>query len=291
MFSVGLGPIANSAFSGLTMLIAIPTGVKIFNWIATMWGGAIRLRAPMLFSIGLVAMFTIGGVSGVMHASAPADLQQTDTYFVVAHFHYVLFGGSIFGLFAGIYYWFPKVTGKLLNERLGAAHFWLMFIGMNLTFFPMHYAGLHGMPRRTFTYPAGFGFETYNLLSTIGAGVTFLAIVLFLLNFLRSLRGPATASDNPWGAATLEWATSSPPPEHNFDLTPQVTSRDPLWHDGIVLPEAEDFRMPNPSFWPLVVAGGLLLAAAGALVGLPLALLGAAVALVGIFGWSFEPIH
>jgi cytochrome c oxidase subunit 1 len=292
MFSVGLGPIANSAFSGLTMLIAIPTGVKIFNWIATMWGGSIRFRAPMLFSIGLVAMFTIGGLSGVMHASAPADLQQTDTYFVVAHFHYVLFGGTIFGLFAGIYYWFPKVTGRFLGERLAAAHFWLLFIGMNLTFFPMHFAGLHGMPRRTFTYPAGLGFEGYNLASTVGAVTTLLAVLLFLLNFIRSLRSEATAGANPWEASTLEWATSSPPPVHNFDVTPEVTCRDPLWHDGIALPAGEEeFHMPNPSYWPLVVAGGILIAAAGALVGLPVTLVGAAVALAGIYGWSFEPIH
>ena len=292
MFSVGLGPVANSAFSGLTMLIAIPTGVKIFNWIATMWGGALRFRAAMLFSVGLVAMFVIGGLSGVMHSSAPADLQQTDTYFVVAHFHYVLFGGSILGLFAGVYYWFPKVTGRFLNERLGAVHFWLMFIGMNLTFFPMHFAGLHGQPRRTFTYPAGLGFEGFNIVSTIGAVITFVAVAVFLVNFVRSLRTAPTAEANPWEASTLEWSMSSPPPPHNFDRTPEVTSRDPLWHDGIATPPGEEeFHMPNPSFWPLVVAGGLLVLMAGALVGLPVALLGVAVTIVGIYGWSFEPIH
>jgi cytochrome c oxidase subunit 1 len=293
MFSVGLGPVANSAFSGLTMLIAIPTGVKIFNWIATMWGGSLRFRTAMLFSIGLVAMFVIGGLSGVMHSSAPADLQQTDTYFVVAHFHYVLFGGSILGLFAGVYYWFPKVTGRFLNERLGAVHFWGMFLGLNLTFFPMHFAGLHGQPRRTFTYPAGLGFEGFNLVSTIGAVITFLAVLVFLVNLVRSLRTAATAGANPWEASTLEWSIGSPPPPHNFDHTPGVTSRDPLWHDGIAPPPPgeEEFHMPNPSFWPLVVAGGLLLIMAGALVGMPLVLFGVAVTLVGIYGWSFEPIH
>jgi cytochrome c oxidase subunit 1 len=292
MFSVGLGRIANSAFSGLTMLIAIPTGVKIFNWIATMWGGALRFKSAMLFSIGLVAMFVIGGVSGVMHSSAPADLQQTDTYFVVAHFHYVLFGGSILGLFAGVYYWFPKVTGRFLNEPLGAVHFWLMFIGMNLTFFPMHYAGLHGQPRRTFTYPAGLGFEWFNVVSTIGAVITFVAVFVFLVNFIRSLRTAPTAEANPWEASTLEWSIASPPPVHNFDRTPEVRSRDPLWHDGIVLPAAEEvFHMPNPSYWPLVTAAGLLVLMTGALVGLPLVLIGGAVAVVGIYGWSFEPIH
>jgi cytochrome c oxidase subunit 1 len=293
MFSVGLGPVANSAFSGLTMLIAIPTGVKIFNWIATMWGGALRFRSAMLFSIGLVAMFVIGGLSGVMHSSAPADLQQTDTYFVVAHFHYVLFGGSILGLFAGVYYWFPKVTGRFLDERLGAVHFWLMFLGLNLTFFPMHFAGLHGQPRRTFTYPAGLGFEGFNMISTVGAVVTFVAVAVFLVNLVRSLRSAPTAEANPWEASTLEWSISSPPPPHNFDHTPEVTSRDPLWHDGIAPPPPgeEEFHMPNPSYWPLVVAGGLLLVMAGALVGLPLVLLGISITLVGIYGWSFEPIH
>ncbi len=293
MFSVGLGPVANSAFSGLTMLIAIPTGVKIFNWIATMWGGALRFRTAMLFSVGLVGMFVIGGLSGVMHSAAPADLQQTDTYFVVAHFHYVLFGGSVLGLFAGVYYWFPKVTGRFLNERLGAVHFWLMFLGLNLTFFPMHFAGLLGQPRRTFTYPAGLGFEGFNLVSTIGAAVTFLAVLVFLVNLLRSLRAAPTAEANPWEASTIEWSISSPPPPHNFDRTPEITSRDPLWHDGIApsAPGEEEFHMPNPSFWPLVVAGGLLLVMAGVLVGLPLVLFGVAVTLVGIYGWSFEPIH
>jgi cytochrome c oxidase subunit 1 len=293
MFSVGLGPVANSAFSGLTMLIAIPTGVKIFNWIATMWGGALRFRTAMLFSVGLVGMFVIGGLSGVMHSAAPADLQQTDTYFVVAHFHYVLFGGSVLGLFAGVYYWFPKVTGRFLNERLGAVHFWLMFLGLNLTFFPMHFAGLLGQPRRTFTYPAGLGFEGFNLVSTIGAAVTFLAVLVFLVNLVRSLRAAPTAEANPWEASTIEWSISSPPPPHNFDRTPEITSRDPLWHDGIApsAPGEEEFHMPNPSFWPLVVAGGLLLVMAGVLVGLPLVLFGVAVTLVGIYGWSFEPIH
>ena len=292
MFSVGLGPLANSVFAGLTMLIAIPTGVKIFNWIATMWGGAIRFRTAMLFAVGLIAMFTIGGLSGVMHSSPPADLQQTDTYFVVAHLHYVLFGGTMFGLFSGMYYWFPKIAGRFLDERLGRVHFWLTFIGVNLTFFPMHFAGLHGMPRRTFTYPAGLGFEGYNLTSTVGAGITLLAVLVFLYNLVRSLRTGERAGANAWGGATLEWSTSSPPPVHNFDRTPQVRSRDPLWHDGVGPPAAEEeIHMPNPSYWPLVVAAGALTLAAGALIGLPVVLLGAAVMVGGIYGWAFEPIH
>ena len=163
MFAVGMGPIADTVFSVTTMLIAIPTGVKIFNWIFTMWGGSIRFTTACMFAIGLVAMFTIGGISGIMHSSPPADLQQTDTYFVVAHFHYVLFGGSLMGLFAGIYYYFPKLTGRLLDERLGQWHFWLNLIGSNLAFFPMHFSGLLGMPRRIYTYDANQGWDTFNL--------------------------------------------------------------------------------------------------------------------------------
>src|SRR5207244_8779658 len=164
MFSVGMGPVADAAFSISTMLIAVPTGVKILNWIGTLWGGAIRFKTPLYFSLGFIAMFTMGGLSGIMHASPPVDLQQTDTYFVVAHFHYVLFGGSIFGLFSGIYYWLPKITGRLLSERIGAWHFWLMFIGFNLTFAPMHFIGLNGMPRRIYTYPPNMGWDFWHLI-------------------------------------------------------------------------------------------------------------------------------
>ena len=170
MFSVGMGPVADSAFSITTMLIAVPTGVKILNWICTLWGGSHPLhQTPLYFSLGFIAMFTMGGLSGVMHASPPVDLQQTDTYFVVAHFHYVLFGGSIFGLFSGVYYWWPKITGRLLDERLGKLHFWLMLLGFNLTFFPQHYLGLIGMPRRIYTYAPDLGWNFWNLVSTIGA--------------------------------------------------------------------------------------------------------------------------
>ncbi len=169
MFSVGMGPVADAAFSITTMLIAVPTGVKILNWLCTLWGGSIRFTTPLYFSLGFIAMFTMGGLSGVMHASPPVDLQQTDTYFVVAHFHYVLFGGSIFGLFSGAYYWWPKITGKLLDERLGKVHFWLMMLGFNVTFFPQHYLGLIGMPRRIYTYAGDLGWNFWNLVSTIGA--------------------------------------------------------------------------------------------------------------------------
>ena len=169
MFAVGMGPIADSAFALTSMLIAIPTGIKIFNWLSTMWGGSLRFRTPFCFAVAFVAMFTIGGLSGIMHASPPVDLQQTDSYFVVAHFHYVLFGGTILALFAGIYYWFPKMTGRLLDDRLGQLHFWLMLIGFNLTFFPMHFLGLMGMPRRIYTYAPGLGWDFWNLVCTVGA--------------------------------------------------------------------------------------------------------------------------
>ena len=309
MFSVGLGPVANSIFSGATMLIAVPTGVKLFNWIATMWGGSVRLRTPMLWAIGAVFTFLIGGLSGVMHSSPPADLQQTDTYFVVAHFHYVLFGGLVFALFGGTYYWFPKVTGKLLHEGLGKLHFWLTFIAFHLTFFPMHLAGLLGMPRRTFTYPAGLNLEGFNLLSTVGALLFTVATLALVVNLVRTFIRGAPAGPNPWDGSTLEWTMSSPPPIYNFAVTPTLYSRDPLWHDeghgygayeerqghSGVDPERQPLRppapihLPPPSFWPLVLAIGLYVIAIGLLGFLPVALAGVGITFVGLFGWVFEP--
>jgi cytochrome c oxidase subunit I len=229
MFAVGMGPIADTVFGVTTMLIAIPTGVKIFNWIFTMWGGSIQFTVAMKFAIGLVCLFTIGGISGVMHASPPADLQQTDTYFIVAHFHYVLFGGSMMGIFGGIYYYFPKMTGRLLSEKIGNWHFWLMFIGMNLTFFPMHFAGLYGMPRRIYTYDAGQGWELFNMMSTAGTGILFVGMLFFIYNFVTSYKKGGIAGNDPWKAGTLEWSIPSPPPEYNFARIPKVTSRLPLW--------------------------------------------------------------
>jgi cytochrome c oxidase subunit 1 len=216
-------------FSLTTMLIAIPTGVKIFNWISTMWGGAIRFTTAAKFAAALVGMFTIGGISGVMHSSPPADLQQTDTYFVVAHFHYVLFGGSMFGLFAGIYYYFPKFIGRLMDERLGNWSFWLMFVGMNLTFFPMHFSGLQGMPRRIYTYDADQGYTLSNQLSTIGTAILVVGVAISMWNLIRSWRKGERAGNDPWGAGTLEWTIPSPPPDYNFAELPRVTSRYPLW--------------------------------------------------------------
>jgi cytochrome c oxidase subunit 1 len=229
MFAVGMGPIADTVFGVTTLLIGIPTGVKIFNWIFTMWGGNVRFTVACKFAIALVALFTIGGISGVMHASPPADLQQTDSYFIVAHFHYVLFGGSMMGIFAGIYYYYPKLTGHLMSEKLGNWHFWLTFIGMNLTFFPMHFSGLAGMPRRVYRYDAGQGFDTYNLLSSYGAYLLAFATLLFVINFIRSRKKGAVAGHNPWNAPSLEWSIPSPPPDYNFAKLPIVSSRYPLW--------------------------------------------------------------
>jgi cytochrome c oxidase subunit I len=229
MFAVGMGPIGDTVFSLTTMLIAIPTGVKIFNWIFTMWGGSIRFTAAMQFAIGLIALFTIGGISGISHASPPSDLQQTDTYYIVAHFHYVLFGGAIMGIFSGIYHYFPKMYGRYMNERQGTWHFWLTFISMNLTFFPMHYSGLLGMPRRIYTYDANQGWDTFNMISSIGAFLLMPATALFVWNFFRSKKGGEPALQNAWDAATLEWSIPSPPPEYNFAKIPVVHSRYPLW--------------------------------------------------------------
>jgi cytochrome c oxidase subunit 1 len=293
MFSVGLGPIADSVFSLTTMMIAIPTGVKIFNWLATMWGGTLRLTTAMCFSIGFIALFTIGGLSGITHASPPADLQQTDTYYVVAHFHYVLFGGTIMGLFSGIYYWWPKMTGRLLSERLGLVHFWLTFIGMNLTFFPMHFIGLLGMPRRIYTYSTDLGVDRMNFWSSIGAFMLSVGMLVFVYNMWRTRRHGAKAGPNPWRGATLEWATSSPPPPHNFDVIPTVRSRMPMWdpHPPPAEP-GEPVHVPPGSWWPLVAATGLPVMALAPLTHTWwVALVGAAIILYGIYRWAYEPFE
>ena len=229
MFTVGLGPVANAAFAVSTMAIAIPTGVKIFNWIGTLWGGSIRITTPLLFAVGFVAMFIIGGLSGVMHAAPPSDAQQQDTYFIVAHIHYVLFGGSLFAIFAGIYYWWPKMTGRMLGETLGKLHFWTMFIGFNVTFFPMHFLGLDGMPRRVYTYDSAMGWDFWNMVGTVGSFLIAVSVLLFMHNAFRSLRKGPRAGNDPWDGRTLEWSISSPPPVYNFAEIPRVHSRDAHW--------------------------------------------------------------
>jgi cytochrome c oxidase subunit I len=301
MFAVGLNPIADAIFSIESMIIAVPTSVKIFNWIATMWGGKINFKVSMLFATGFVAMFLIGGLSGISLAIVPIDFQVSDSYYVVAHFHYVLMGGTVFGVFAGLYYWFPKVTGRLLSETLGKWHFWTMFAGFNLTFFPMHIVGLLGMPRRIYTYGGGMGWDTLNLLATVGAFVLAISVALLLINLVWGLRRGQPAGNDPWDAQTLEWTVSSPPPVYNFATIPVVASRRPFWdqkHFGgpAVAPETVDpavaaaIHLPGGSIYPLLVTTGLLVAAYAMVylawfgVGL-----GVLVTLASIIGWARQP--
>jgi cytochrome c oxidase subunit 1 len=293
----------------------VPTGVKIINWIATMWGGSLRFTTAMKFAAGLVAMFTIGGVSGVTHAVAPMDTQQTDTYYIVAHFHYVLFGGALLGLFSGMYYWWPKMFGRMLNERLGSIHFWLFIIGLNLTFGPMHIVGLQGMARRYYRYGEGEGFEVWNLVMTIGAFIIALGTLVFLINAVLSRRNPIAPLD-PWDARSVEWLTTSPPKPHNFDETPTVTHLDEFFHrkyeedpatgrltrvrtaeELVVEAEArarasgelEHMHLPSPSYWPLVVSIGLPLIGYGLIFTEVLAVVGGLIVLAGLYGWALEP--
>lgn len=303
MFTTGLSALAVSVFSGATMLIAIPTGVKVLNWMATLWGGSLDLRTPMLWSIGFIATFVVGGLSGVMHASPPVDTQQQDTYFIVAHIHYVLFGGSIMGIFAGIYYWFPKVTGRMMNETMGKWHFWLSFIGMNVTFGPMHIVGILGMPRRIYTYPSGMGWDFLNQIQTIGVFIIIVGMLIFLQNAIRSWKNGEIAGDDPWDGRTLEWTIPSPPPEYNFATIPVVHSREPLWDSkhpelGDHLPsvtgasddvDTESIHMPNASYWPAITAIGVGLGAALLMVNPILSISGVIISIVGVYAWSFEP--
>ncbi|MCS5688305.1 MAG: cytochrome c oxidase subunit I [Actinomycetota bacterium] len=311
MFVSGLGPVGVAAFSATTMFIAVPTGVKILNWIATMWGGNIRFTIPMMFSISLVSMFTIGGLSGVMHAIAPADTQQTDTYFIVAHFHYVLFGGALMGLFAGMYYWWPKAFGYRLNEALGKWHFWLVLLGFNTAFGPMHILGLQGMARRHSRYGPEDGFDFWNAVSTIGAFVILIGMIIFAVNIIRTwLRYKAGTVPqepaDPWDGRTLEWAIPSPAPEHNFDYVPVVTDVDDFWHKKYQADETGKLRkvangndiaqkgdqhphLPSPSYWPIVLAAGFPLIALGLIYNLWLSGIGLLLMLGAIFGWSLEP--
>ena len=297
MFTSGLGPIADSFFVASTMIIAIPTGVKIFNWMATMWGGRLHFNTAMMFAVGLVGLFTVGGLSGIMHSSAPVDLQQHDSYFVVAHFHYVIVGGLLLGMFSGVYYWFPKVTGRFMSEKLGQWHFWSTLIGFNLTFFPMHFSGMYGMPRRTWTYQAELNVELFNQLSTVGGFMLGISTLVFLWNIFKSARSGEPAGANPWGAATLEWSIPSPPHHYNFPALPEVRSREPLWHEDerrsieavtMMEPEVEP-EMPNPSFWPLVVGVGVALTWALVMTGIWwVPLLGLAFTAFGVYSWAFE---
>ena len=302
MFTTGMGPTALTVFTITTMLIAVPTGVKIFNWIGTLWGGSVDLKTPMLFALGFISLFIIGGLSGVSHAVAPSDFQQQDTYYIVAHIHYVLFGGSIFGILAGIYYWFPKLTGRMLGEGLGKWNFWVTFVGMNLTFFPMHFVGLNGMPRRIYTYGEEFGWGLLNMLSSLGYVVLFIGMLLFVINLLNSLRNGRAAGHDPWDAPTLEWSISSPPPVYNFAQIPQVEGRDPYWTTkrraeaegqpltaGEAHVDPDTIHMPSPSYWPVIIAAGITLIAAGLLTHYAISFVGGIIAFLGTIGWSNEP--
>ena len=320
MFASGIPTVAQAAFGLSTMTIAIPTGIKIFNWLGTVWGGKVRLTTPMLFSLGFVALFVIGGLSGVTHAVVPSDWQQTDTYYVVAHFHYVLFGGALFGLFAGIYYWFPKVWGRMYNEALGKWHFWLMFIGMNLTFGPMHWLGLQGMVRRTWVYPEEAGLGAGNFVVTVGAFIIALGVLVFMINWSYSKRRGQVAPNDPWDARTLEWTIPSPTPEYNFAVEPTVTSLDDFWHlkydedeegravrkekadelvDNLIHTNGNpdhEIHLPAPSYFPFIVGLGIMFIAYGIIYhtrphGIPMLAAGAFVAIGALVAWGSEPLE
>ena len=239
MFAVGMTPVSNIFFVASTMLVGVPTGIKIFNWMATMYGGKIRFDTPMLFCIAFLFQFLIAGLTGIMLAAAPLNWQLTDSYFVVAHFHYTLLGGMLFTLFGGFYYWFPKATGRMLSETLGKWHFWLLVIGFHLTFDTLHFAGIRGMPRRIYTYAAGRGWDDLNLVASIGVIFQAAATACLIWNIIRSVRKGASAGNDPWDAWTLEWGTTSPPPEYNFAVLPEVRSSRPLW----------DLKHPDDPDW------------------------------------------
>ena len=309
MFTVGLGPVANTVFTITTMLIAVPTGIKMFNWIGTIWGGSLKLNTPMLFSLGFIAMFLIGGLSGVMHAVSAHDAQQQDTYFVPAHIHYVLFGGAIMAILSGIYFWFPKFSGKMYSEREGKLHFWLMMIGQNVTFFPMHFVGLDGMPRRIYTYAEGMGWDLWNAVATAGVFILIAGFLVMINNLGRHWRNGPTATNDPWDARTLEWSISSPPPHYNFEEIPVVRSLDDWWetkygtHEKAVPVSGSsddahnsDIHMPQPSYWPAVTSLGLFVGGYGIVFNDLLfpylfAGIGLLITVIGVYAWSLEPVN
>lgn len=273
MFTTGMGAVATAAFSLATMAIAVPTGVKIFNWIGTLWGGHLKMTTPMMFALGFIWMFMMGGFSGVMHAAAPADAQQQDSYFVVAHFHYVLIGGSVFALLAGIHYWFPLIFGRKVSEFWGKLSFWVIFVGFNTTFFPMHFLGLNGMPRRTAVYDGNMGWNSPNFIATVGAFILGIGIAIYFATMIYTYFKGQKAGRDPWDGRTLEWALPNPPPEYNFAVTPSVHARDAFWYekhhrDEITREKIQHARsesahggihMPSQSWFPLLTAIGMLI--------------------------------
>jgi cytochrome c oxidase subunit I+III len=315
MFAVGLPQVSLAFIAAASMTIAIPSGIQVFAWLATLVRGQAVLATPLLYVLGFLVVFVVGGISGVMFAAIPFDQQTTDSYFVVAHFHYVLVGGAVFPMIAGAHYWLPKITGRMLDEVLGKASFWLVFVGFNLTFFPMHISGLLGMPRRVYTYPSGMGWGIYNLLATVGAAVLAVGILVVATNVAVSLVRGAPAGPDPWGGNTLEWTTPSPPPAYNFAVIPVVGSRDPAWdarareedqrrleHGDLVYAEGHEtvsttpfaadlqgpIEMPHGSWWPLVLAAGLLVVFVGLIGSLDwLAVAGGALVAAALAGWHW----
>ncbi len=316
MFASGLGPVSVAVFSLTTMAIAVPTGVKIINWTLTMWGGKLWFTTAMKFAIGLIVLFTVGGLSGVTHSVAPSDTQQTDTYYIVAHFHYVLFGGAVLGIFSGFYYWWPKVFGKMLNEKLGSWNFWLMIIGLNLTFGPMHILGLQGQPRRMYQWTearAGEGFFNlafWNMIASIGSFILAVGILMFLINVWVTWRNPTKAPLDPWDARSLEWMTTNPPKEHNFDVIPTVHHLDEFFHrkyeedatthtmkqvataEELIAEQERNadkhIHMPSPSYWPIVLAFGLPVITFGMIYSYLISVVGGVIVLFAAYGWALE---
>jgi cytochrome c oxidase subunit 1 len=312
MFATGLPLLGLTYFTAASMIISIPSGIQIFCWIASIWRGRPRLQTPMLFVLGFVVIFVLGGLSGVTLAAVPFDLQVHDTYYVVAHFHYVLLGGAVFPLIGGIYFWFPKMTGRMMSERLGVVNFWLLFVGFNVTFFPMHILGFQGMPRRIYTYPAEMGWGTLNLVSTAGALLLIAGGALLVFNVVRSYVAGAVAGDDPWHGETLEWGTSSPPPVYNFLHIPIVEGRSAMWSRSdpapvvtglrtdcreVLITDVMDaapvhaYELPKPSIWPFlcaVVTSAFFVGSVFTPWALPIAIVPLAITLIGWF-WPKRP--
>jgi cytochrome c oxidase subunit 1 len=315
MFTTGMGTMGTTAFAFTTMAIAVPTGVKIFNWIGTMWNGRLQMRTPMMFALGFIWLFMLGGFSGIMHSAAPADSQQHNSYFVVAHFHYVLIGGSLFALLAGIHYWFPLMFGRKINEFWGKLSFWVIFTGFNVTFFPMHFIGLNGMPRRTFTYDGNMGWNQGNLVATIGAFILGVGVAIYFGVMIYTFFKGERVGRDPWDARTLEWSLPNPPPEYNYAVIPQVEARDQWWyakHHRAEVAKTDaahaaaeaahgGIHMPHQSIYPFFASCGILIGAIGiavvdanpdphVIIGTKLAttLVGALIMVVSVYLWSLE---
>jgi len=305
MFTTGLGPVANTAFSLTSFVIGVPTGVKIFNWLGTIWGGKVRFTTAMLFALGFIVTFTLGGITGIMLAMPPFDAQAQDSYFVVAHFHYAMGGGALLSFFAATYYWFPKMTGRMLSERLGRWVFTLIALGFHMIFFPLHIAGLLGMPRRIQTYAAGLGFDFWNLLSTIGTFVMGAGLLLFLYSVIQAFINGKPAGNDPWDGRTLEWSTTSPPPYYNFAKQPVVQELDDFWaqkypesvHVEAVDPESHwqseehGIHIPGQSWYPIIAAAGIFIGGYAVIYdNWWLAALMLGVIVFSTYGWAFEGI-